>query len=81
MRDDTTNDDAIENRKRLMAKLRTGCLVVYFIGILHSLRNRVKVMGALRPVEHLKEFEKEKKPVKVKGNSLFVSNSVGIKQL
>ena len=34
--------------------------MIYFIGIMFTLKNRVKVMGAIRPVDHLKEFEKEK---------------------
>ena len=48
-------------RMKVRKRFRRGLLAMYFIGIMFSLRNKVQICGALRPVEYFEAFE----PIKI----------------
>ena len=54
------DEDMSEERITLRKKLKRSLYVSYFLGILFSMKNRVKIYGALRSVEHVKQFEVNK---------------------
>jgi len=45
----------IKNRKRIKKALH----VSYFIGVMQTLRNKVKIYGALRPLTYFNNFKSE----------------------
>ncbi len=61
---DISGDDEVEEktleRKHLRNILKRSFRVAYFIGILYSMKNRVKIYGALRPIDQVKEFDSSK---------------------
>jgi len=58
---DISGDDEVEEktleRKHLRNILKKSFRVAYFLGILFSMKNRVKIYGALRPIDQVKEFD------------------------
>jgi hypothetical protein len=40
--------------------MKKSFYVVYFIGLMLSLRNRVKLLGAYKPIDDINDLEKEK---------------------
>ena len=48
-------------RMKVRKRFRRCFLAMYFIGIMFSLRNKVQICGALRPVEYFEAFE----PIKI----------------
>lgn len=50
-------------RQKVRKRFRRSFLAVYFIGIMFSLRNKVQICGALRPIEYYEAFESMKPPV------------------
>ena len=54
-------------QKRLRKMLKRGLYATYFVGVMISFKNKVKVYGALRPIEYLEEFEKVQPKSKQKG--------------
>ena len=58
---DISDDEVVEEksleRKHLRNILKRSFRVAYFLGILFSMKNRVKIYGALRPIDQVKEFD------------------------
>ena len=48
-------DQQMKTRKRFRKALH----VLYFIGIMQTLRNKVKIYGALRPIDYFNNFKSE----------------------
>lgn len=59
-----------DERIALRKKLKRSLFVAYFLGILFSMKNRVKIYGALRSIEHVKQFEVHK--IEKKKTNFFV---------
>jgi len=48
-----------DKQMKIRQKMRKALNVLYFIGIMQTLRNKVKIFGALRPVEYFNNFKSE----------------------
>lgn len=72
---DISGDDEVEEktleRKHLRNILKRSFRVAYFIGILYSMKNRVKIYGALRPIDQVKEFDSGQSAPKRKSLLVF----------
>lgn len=55
---------------RLRKAFKKALYATYFVGVMISFKNKVKVYGALRPIEYLEEFESNRP--KAKHNSILV---------
>jgi len=48
-----------DQQKKIRKKIKRALHVIYFIGIMQTLRNKVKIYGAIRPVEYFNNFKSE----------------------
>ena len=60
--DFTEEEDQIISTQRLKIRkmFKRGLYAIYFIGVMYSLRNRVQMYGAIRPIEYFETFEASK---------------------
>ena len=60
--DFTEEEEQIISTQRLKVRkmFKRGLYAIYFMGIMYTLRNRVQMYGAIRPIEYFEAFEANK---------------------